>query len=133
MKKELLQTLLAFSLIFLVSFYLSGCKTCKPETIYRDSTVYKLRVDTTNIYKHDSIYIFRNGDTLTVKEYHTRYLYKNKIQTDSFYIDKVKTVPFEVIKKVVPEWCYYLLAGAILLVIYWIVKLVLWVRKKFSV
>lgn len=77
------------------------------------------------IYKYDSIYIKDSiviGDT--IKEYHTEYKYKTYVDTfystDSVYNEV--PVEVEVVKTVIPKWCYISIIILILIIVFSIIK-----------
>lgn len=88
------------------------------------------------VYMRDSIYIKDSiviGDT--VREYHKEYKYKTYI--DTFYsIDSVYNevpVEVEVIKAVIPQWCYYCLVVIALIVFFFVFKIIKYfVSNQFS-
>ena len=78
------------------------------------------------VYMRDSIYI---QDSIvvgndTVREYHTEYKYKTYI--DTFYsVDSVNVeipIEVEVIKTVIPKWCYRSIIILILIIVFSIIK-----------
>lgn len=80
-----------------------------------------------SIYLKDSIVI---GDT--VREYHKEYKYKTYV--DTFYsVDSVyKEIPVEVevVKTVIPQWCYYCLVVIVLIVFFFVFKIIQYLRSK---
>ena len=110
--KKLLYTIIAL-------FILSGCATRK--TIeYRDRDVIKyiktLQHDTLINNIHDSVYnnVYTKGDTVYNVKYKERIAYKDRIvfKTDTLKRDSIQTQYKKntIIKKIVPKWCWILLA-----------------------
>lgn len=97
-------------LIYLTIFLMSGiCFTsCRSiqyipiETVKKDS-IYINKIQYDSIYKRDSVYVERSGDTIYI--YNDRYLYKYKNLTDTVYITQVDSVnvPYPV-EKELTKW-----------------------------
>ncbi|SHF40445.1 hypothetical protein SAMN05444349_11874 [Bacteroides faecichinchillae] len=93
-------------ILYLIVFLMSGtCFTsCRSvqyvpvETVKKDS-IYINKIQHDSIYRRDSVYIDRSGDTIYI--YKDRYLYKYKNLTDTVYISRVDSinVPYMVEKK----------------------------------
>lgn len=93
-------------ILYLIVFLMSGtCFTsCRSvqyvpvETVKKDS-IYINKIQHDSIYRRDSVYIDRSGDTIYI--YKDRYLYKYKNLTDTVYINRVDSinVPYPVEKK----------------------------------
>lgn len=93
-------------ILYLIVFLMSGtCFTsCRSvqyvpvETVKKDS-IYINKIQHDSIYRRDSVYVDRSGDTIYI--YKDRYLYKYKNLTDTVYISRVDSinVPYPVEKK----------------------------------
>ena len=93
-------------ILYLIVFLMSGtCFTsCRSvqyvpvETVKKDS-IYINKIQHDSIYRRDSVYIDRSGDTIYI--YKDRYLYKYKNLTDTVYVSRVDSinVPYMVEKK----------------------------------
>ena len=108
-----------FLYIIMAIFILSGCATRK--TIeYRDRDVVKyiktLQHDTLINNIHDSVYnnVYTKGDTVYNVKYKERIAYKDRIvfKTDTLKRDSIQTQYKKntIIKKIVPKWCWTILA-----------------------
>ena len=99
-----------FVLAFFLMFIFSGCTTVRTVTEYRDSVVYVGVHDTLIERYSDTVSIDRGGDTVfkTV----TKWREVEKIKHDTISRTQVIKEPYEVVveKKVVPSWCWWLLA-----------------------
>ena len=85
------------------------------------------------VYMRDSIYIQDSiiiGDT--VRKYRTEYKYKvitdTVTKTDSVYNEV--PVEVEVIKTVIPKWCYYCLIFIALIVFFFVFKIIKYLRSN---
>lgn len=115
-------------ILLLLSFNLSSCY----KHIYVPVENNSVSNDKELVYLRDSIYIKDSvivGDT--VREYHTEYKYKTYV--DTFYsVDSVNIevpVEVEVIKTVVPKWCYYCLVIIALIVFFFVFKIIKYLRS----
>lgn len=100
-------------------FLLSGCAT-KSKIDYRDRDVVKyiksIQHDTLINNVHDSVYnnVFTRGDTVYNFKYKERVSFKDRIvfRTDTLKKDSIQTQYKEniIIKKIIPKWCWILLA-----------------------
>ena len=114
----------------MVAFITSGCKT---RTVVvrdtRDSIVYRHRIDSVKLIHIDSVLIRQRGDTVFVDKIRYRMLESIKIDTTTVYVDKEKQVPYEVEKKVVPAWCWWLIVGYVLIFISIAIKIYLRIKR----
>jgi len=124
--------------VFLVLSFTS-CKTIsRVEYCDRVDTlrIVELTHDTTIIERHDSVYheVIQNGDTVYDTKYVERTKYKDRIVTkiDTCWRTKIDTQITEKVveKRYIPKWCYFCLGIIIFMVIFAIIKLVLWLRTK---
>lgn len=125
-----------YLLLILVSFCGIGCKSI-------ENTTYKVKTDTCYIYKYDrdsiyfrdSIYIKDSGDTVWMKEWHTKYVEKINLDTiylsrnDTSYVERTITLPAE---KYIPKWIIWLLVitGTITLLVF--IKIGIKIYTKFT-
>ena len=132
-KKLILKTL--FLLLFLTTII--SCTTTKTievpiETI---KTEYIEQVKYDSIYSKDSIYIIQKGDTIYNNK--VQYLYKYKYLRDT--INVTDTIPKIVTIKDVQyinqlyTWQKILIVIGIGFILYWIIKLVIYIKDKFNI
>ena len=132
-KKLILKTL--FLLLFLTTII--SCTTTKivevpVETI---KTEYIEQVKYDSIYHKDSIYIMQKGDTIYNNK--VQYLYKYKYLRDTINItDTIPTIvtvkDTQYINKLY-TWQKLLITVGIGFVLYWIVRLVIYIKTKFNI
>ena len=112
-----------FVLALFLMFIFSGCTSVRTVTEYRDSVVYVGVHDTLIERYSDTVSIDRGGDTVfkTV----TKWREVEKIKHDTISRTQVIKEPYEVVveKKVVPSWCWWLLAVMVVFVGYKVVRL----------
>ena len=132
-KRLILKTL--FLLLFLITIV--SCTTTKivevpVETI---KTEYIEQVKYDSIYSKDSIYIMQKGDTIYNNK--VQYLYKYKYLRDTINItDTISTIvtvkDTQYINKLY-TWQKLLITVGIGFVLYWIVRLVIYIKTKFNI
>ena len=132
-KKLTLKTL--FLLLFLATII--SCTSTKTievpiETI---KTEYIEQVKYDSIYSKDSIYIIQKGDTIYNNK--VQYLYKYKYLRDTINItDTIPTIvtvkDTQYINKLY-TWQKILIGIGIGFILYWIVKLVIYIKSKFNI
>ena len=133
-KKIILKTL--FFLLFLT--IVISCKTTTKiveipvETI---KTEYIEQIKYDSIYSKDSIYIIQKGDTIYNNK--VQYLYKYKYLRDTINItDTIPTIvtvkDTQYINKLY-TWQKLLITVGIGFVLYWIVRLVIYIKTKFNI
>ena len=132
-KRLILKTL--FLLLFLTTII--SCTTTKivevpVETI---KTEYIEQVKYDGIYHKDSIYIMQKGDTIYNNK--VQYLYKYKYLRDTINItDTIPTIvtvkDTQYINKLY-TWQKLLITVGIGFVLYWIVRLVIYIKTKFNI
>ena len=132
-KRIILKTL--FLLLFLTTII--SCTTTKiievpVETI---KTEYIEQVKYDSIYHKDSIYIMQKGDTIYNNK--VQYLYKYKYLRDTINItDTIPTIvtvkDTQYINKLY-TWQKLLITVGIGFVLYWIVRLVIYIKTKFNI
>ena len=132
-KRLILKTL--FLLLFLTTII--SCTTTKivevpVETI---KTEYIEQVKYDSIYSKDSIYIMQKGDTIYNNK--VQYLYKYKYLRDTINITdtipKIVTVKDTQYINQLYTWQKLLIIIGIGFILYWIVKLIIYIKSKFNI
>ena len=132
-KRLILKTL--FLLLFLTTII--SCTTTKivevpVETI---KTEYIEQVKYDSIYSKDSIYIMQKGDTIYNNK--VQYLYKYKYLRDTINITdtipKIITVKDTQYINQLYTWQKLLIVIGIGFILYWIIKLVIYIKSKFNI
>ena len=133
-KRLILKTL--FLLLFLITMI--SCKTTTKivevpiETI---KTEYIEQVKYDSIYSKDSIYIIQKGDTIYNNK--VQYLYKYKYLRDTINITdtipKIVTVKDTQYINQLYTWQKILIVIGIGFILYWIIKLVIYIKSKFNI
>ena len=132
-KRLILQTL--FLLLFLTTIV--SCTTTKivevpVETI---KTEYIEQVKYDSIYSKDSIYIMQKGDTIYNNK--VQYLYKYKYLRDTINITdtipKIITIKDTQYINQLYTWQKILIVIGIGFILYWIIKLVIYIKSKFNI
>ena len=132
-KRLILKTL--FLLLFLTTIV--SCTTTKivevpVETI---KTEYIEQVKYDSIYSKDSIYIMQKGDTIYNNK--VQYLYKYKYLRDTINITdtipKIITVKDTQYINQLYTWQKLLIIIGIGFILYWIIKLVIYIKSKFNI
>ena len=132
-KKLTLKTL--FLLLFLTTII--SCTSTKTievpiETI---KTEYIEQVKYDSIYSKDSIYIMQKGDTIYNNK--VQYLYKYKYLRDTINITdtipKIVTVKDTQYVNQLHTWQKLLIVIGIGFILYWIIKLVIYIKDKFNI
>ena len=132
-KRLILKTL--FLLLFLTTIV--SCTTTKiievpVETI---KTEYIKQVKYDSIYSKDSIYIMQKGDTIYNNK--IQYLYKYKYLRDTINITdtipKIVTVKDTQYINQLYTWQKLLIVIGIGFILYWIIKLVIYIKSKFNI
>lgn len=107
--------------IFVLLFMVCSCRTSQHSLTEKEIQYIDRHIrDTTVIETKDSVYLERiqKGDTIYEKKYIKEIRYKDRIvYRDSIsYQDKTKTEYRLITKKVVPSWCWYLMAANIVII-----------------
>lgn len=132
-KRIILKTI--FLLLFLTTII--SCTTTKivevpVETI---KTEYIEQVKYDSIYSKDSIYIMQKGDTIYNNK--VQYLYKYKYLRDTINITdtipKIITVKDTQYINQLYTWQKLLIIIGIGFILYWIIKLVIYIKSKFNI
>ena len=130
---------LIFKTLFLLLFLTTiiSCTTTKTievpvETI---KTEYIEQVKYDSIYSKDSIYIMQKGDTIYNNK--IQYLYKYKYLRDTINIidtiPKIVTVKDTQYVNQLYTWQKLLIVIGIGFILYWIIKLVIYIKSKFNI
>jgi hypothetical protein len=118
-------------ILFLLATCVGGCGvTSNSNLIQNDSTRVELRYlhDTLISHKIDSVFVnqYMRGDTVFRDKVSERIRYRDRIvyQKDTVVRYKINTqiVKQETVKKIVPKWCWYLLAANLLIVAFFALK-----------
>ena len=132
-KRLIIKTL--FLLLFLTTII--SCTTTKivevpVETI---KTEYIEQVKYDSIYSKDSIYIMQKGDTIYNNK--VQYLYKYKYLRDTINITdtipKIVTIKDTQYINQLYTWQKLLIVIGIGFILYWIVKLIIYIKSKFNI
>ena len=132
-KKLILKTL--FLLLFLTTII--SCTTTKVVEVPVETikTEYIEQVKYDSIYSKDSIYIMQKGDTIYNNK--IEYLYKYKYLRDTINITdtipKIVTVKDTQYVNQLYTWQKLLIVIGIGFILYWIIKLVIYIKSKFNV
>ena len=132
-KKLILKTL--FLLLFLTTII--SCTTTKIVEVPIETikTEYIEQVKYDSIYSKDSIYIIQKGDTIYNNK--VQYLYKYKYLRDTINITdtipKIITVKDTQYINQLYTWQKLLIIIGIGFILYWIVKLIIYIKSKFNI
>ena len=132
-KKIILKTLfLPLLLTTIISFTTTKIVEVPVETI---KTEYIEQVKYDSIYSKDSIYIMQKGDTIYNNK--VQYLYKYKYLRDTINITdtipKIVTVKDTQYINQLYAWQKILIVIGIGFILYWIIKLVIYIKSKFNI
>lgn len=114
-----------FLLAFFLMFIFSGCTTVRTVTEYRDSIVYRAYHDTTIIRQTDSVDRWRSGDTVYLTRWRVQEV--ERVRHDTISNTQVVKEPYEVevVREIVPAWCWWLVAVVGAFVVYKVGRLAL--------
>ena len=132
-KRLILKTL--FLLLFLTTII--SCTTTKivevPIETIKTEYIEQIKYD--SIYSKDSIYIIQKGDTIYNNK--VQYLYKYKYLRDTINITdtipKIVTVKDTQYVNQLYTWQKILIVIGIGFILYWIIKLVIYIKSKFNI
>ena len=132
-KRLILKTL--FLLLFLTTII--SCTTTKiievPVKTIKTEYIEQIKYD--SIYSKDSIYIMQKGDTIYNNK--VQYLYKYKYLRDTINITdtipKIVTVKDTQYINQLYTWQKILIIIGIGFILYWIIKLVIYIKNKFNI
>lgn len=132
-KKLILKT--SFLLLFLTTII--SCTTTKVVEVPIETvkTEYIEQVKYDSIYSKDSIYIMQKGDTIYNNK--VQYLYKYKYLRDTINITdtipKIVTVKDTQYINQLYTWQKILIVIGIGFILYWIIKLIIYIKSKFNI
>ena len=132
-KKLIIKTI--FVLLFLTTII--SCTTTKIVEVPIETikTEYIEQVKYDSIYSKDSIYIMQKGDTIYNNK--VQYLYKYKYLRDTINITdtipKIVTVKDTQYINQLYTWQKLLIVIGIGFILYWIIKLVIYIKSKFNI
>ncbi|MDD3038248.1 hypothetical protein [Bacteroides sp.] len=124
-----MKILIYFIVLLMSGICFTSCRSIQYipiETVKKDS-IYINKIQYDSIYRRDSVYVDRSGDTIYI--YKDRYLYKYKNLTDTMYINRVDSinVPYPVekaltkwqnIKMELGGWAFGLVIALILIIVW---------------
>lgn len=132
-KKLTLKTL--FLLLFLTTIISCTSTKIVEVPIETIKTEYIEQVKYDSIYSKDSIYIMQKGDTIYNNK--VQYLYKYKYLRDTINITdtipKIVTVKDTQYINQLYTWQKLLIVIGIGFILYWIIKLVIYIKSKFNI
>lgn len=103
--------------IFLLSLLAFSCTTTEyvPVEATKTDSIYISLFERDSIYVHDSIYVRDKGDTVYIEK--VKYLYKEKVRTDTVYTERTDSIriPYPVERKLGKWEETYLAVGRITL------------------
>ena len=82
-----------------------------------------------SIYLHDSVSVTFRYDTLYVERWHTRWRDRNILRTDTVTQTQIRTETVPI--RYVPDFYKYCAAFSVLSLLYWLVRLVLILAKRY--
>ena len=107
---------------------LTACRTTQTMTETNTNHVTN-NIQRDSIYLHDSIFVCIRADTVYLEKWHTRWRDRETVKTGTITLTETKTETVE--KPYVPSFYKYCAAFAILFVLYWLVKLALYMAKRY--
>ena len=125
-----LRYILLIATCAILAWMISSCKVqdCIPETIVRDSIRVEQKLDSIYLYEKDSIFIKEKADTVFIEKYITRYKDVMKVERDTIYQEN-KVVEVNV-EQYVPQYIKWFAGIGAFFVVFYLVKIGLWVYKK---
>lgn len=104
------------------------CSLFQRDSIYLHDSVY-VKYKRGSPYSFDSRDSYRITDTLYIERWHTRWRDRETVRTDTVRVETVRTDTVQV--RHVPAFYKYCAAFAILVVLYLLVRLALYLFKRF--
>ena len=126
--KNCISMLPPLTAILLSAMLLTACRTTQTMTDTNANHVTN-NIQRDSIYLHDSIFVHIRADTVYLEKWHTRWRNRETVKTDTITLTETKTETVE--KPYVPSFYKYCAAFAILFVLYWLVKLALYIAKRY--
>ena len=109
---------------------LTACRTTQTMTDTNTNHVSN-NIQRDSIYLHDSIFVHIRADTVYLEKWHTRWRDRETVKTDTINLTETNTETVE--KPYVPSFYKYCASLAILFALYWLVKLALYIKKRFYI
>ena len=126
--KNCISMLPPLTAILLGVLLLTACRTTQTMTDTNTNHVTN-NIQRDSIYLHDSIFVRIRADTVYLEKWHTRWRDRETVKTDTITLTETKTETVE--KPYVPSFYKYCAAFAILFALYWLVKLALYIAKRY--
>ena len=126
--KNCISMLPLLTAILLSVLLLTACRTTQTMTDTNTNHVSN-NIQRDSIYLHDSIFVHIRADTVYLEKWHTRWRDRETVKTDTITLTETKTETVE--KPYVPSFYKYCASFAILFVLYWLVKLALYIAKRY--
>ena len=126
--KNCISMLPPLTAILLSVLLLTACRTTQTMTDTNTNHVSN-NIQRDSIYLHDSIFVHIRADTVYLEKWHTRWRDRETVKTDTITLTETKTETVE--KPYVPSFYKYCAAFAILFVLYWLVKLALYIARRY--
>ena len=105
MKVKIIKNIICLTIFLMSGICFTSCRSIQyiPVEAVKKDSIYINKIYHDSIYRRDSVYVERSGDTVYI--YKDRYLYKYKNLTDTVYISQVDSinVPYPV-EKTLSRW-----------------------------
>lgn len=91
-------------ILYLAGVSLSGCRTkYVPVKTVRTDSVFLEKIRKDSIFVRDSVYVREKGDTVYLYKY--KYVYKDKLTTDTVYVERTDSVEVPVpVERKLSRW-----------------------------
>ena len=108
--------------------FLTACKSV--QTTANSTTNHTTaQIQRDSIYLHDSIFVRIRADTVYLERWHTRWREKEIVRTDTIQVENIKVETKEV--RYVPMFYKYCAALTALLLIYFLLRVTLYLYRRF--
>ena len=128
--KNCISMLPPLTAILLSAMLLTACRTTQTMTDSNTNHVSN-NIQRDSIYLHDSIFVRIRADTVYLEKWHTRWRDRETLKTDTITLTETKTETVE--KPYVPSFYKYCAAFAILFVLFLLIRLALYIKKRFYI
>ena len=128
--KNCISMLPPLTAILLNAMLLTACRTTQTMTDTNTNHVSN-NIQRDSIYLHDSIFVHIRADTVYLEKWHTRWRDRETVKTDTITLTETKTETVE--KPYVPSFYKYCAAFAILFVLFLLIRLALYIKKRFYI
>ena len=128
--KNCISMLPPLTAILLSAMLLTACRTTQTMTDTNTNHVSN-NIQRDSIYLHDSIFLHIRADTVYLEKWHTRWRDRETVRTDTITLTETKTETVE--KPYVPSFYKYCAAFAILFVLFLLIRLALYIKKRFYI